>query len=88
MSSNSIIPLKIYRHICEDVASALDDKHVIFDPDSPEPLDIRAGLDGKHHPRHDRIIGQGPRQLRDPRILMHFEAETVAGPMPKASASS
>ena len=61
----------------QDFAAILGDQHGVFDANSAEAFDIGAGLDGDRHPG----LEQGLILFAQPRRLVNFEAQAVAGGM-------
>src|SRR5262245_22350155 len=71
-------PLEAYRRIRQHFAAMLPDQHIVFDPDAAEPREVRSGFDREHHAWRHGFIRKGPRKLRNPRLLVDFEAKAVS----------
>ena len=62
-------------------------QHIVFDPDAAPAREVCARLDREDHAGRDRLVARvdvGP-PPRDPRILVHFDAEPWPVPWPNAS---
>src|SRR5204863_9964239 len=73
---------QIHAGVGQHLDARLCDEHIVLDAHAAQAANIGAGLDRKHHAGRDgrvrRIFGAPP---ADPRLLVHVDAQAVAGPM-------
>src|SRR3954453_7133072 len=70
-------------YVGQHLDAVVGDQHIVLDPDTAPTREIGAWLDGEDHACGDLFVLRvniGP-PSRNPRILVHLDAETVAGAM-------